>query len=307
MSTDTNLNAVLLAGIARSGTTWISNILNYDNRYRSLFEPFHPQHGIELRKQVKNGMYLRPDTENEALKQGFIDLLSGNMINDYVDQDNKGDYGERILVKSIRVNTMLPWLHANLPELPIVYITRHPASVITSHLRLGWSASKRNVERMLSQPELLEDYLAPYADLMKTAENDFDNLLYFWCANNYMMRRHFQNNEIYTVYYETLKRQPIDEARKIFAFLGQPLHEDALAKIVEKPSRTTWRKASEKHHWTEIITLEQQAKLWKTLEVFGLDDIYNEANAPRIQKPSFVYRVKSKIRRMTRSVGRSNK
>ena len=34
--------SVYLAGDGRSGTTWISEIINCDNRYRYMFEPFHP-------------------------------------------------------------------------------------------------------------------------------------------------------------------------------------------------------------------------------------------------------------------------
>lgn len=303
MPDQNKLNAVLLSGIGRSGTTWLSNILNYDNRYRSLFEPFHPQHGIELREHITNAMYLRPDTVDEPLKQGFVDLLSGNMMNDYVDQDNADNYGKRILLKSIRLNTMLPWLHANLPEVPLVYIARHPASVIASQMRLGWGASQKNHERLLNQPDLIEDFLSPFVDLMQSASDDFEYRLYFWCANNYVIHKHFQNGEIYTVYYERLKRQPIDEAQKIFAYLGQPLDENAFAQVVEEPSRTTWRNASEKHHWSRILTPEQQALLWRTLETFGLDDIYNEANAPKRKKSTFTQRVKSRLKQIKRSVG----
>ena len=36
-------NTVLIAGSGRSGTTWLSEILNYNNDYRSIFEPFYPR------------------------------------------------------------------------------------------------------------------------------------------------------------------------------------------------------------------------------------------------------------------------
>jgi hypothetical protein len=33
-------NTIFLAGTGRSGTTWLSNIINYKNEYRYMFEPF---------------------------------------------------------------------------------------------------------------------------------------------------------------------------------------------------------------------------------------------------------------------------
>ena len=33
---------VFLAGTGRSGTTWLAGLINHDQSYRDVFEPFHP-------------------------------------------------------------------------------------------------------------------------------------------------------------------------------------------------------------------------------------------------------------------------
>lgn len=35
-------DAVILAGMGRSGTTWGADVLNYDKSCRVMFEPFYP-------------------------------------------------------------------------------------------------------------------------------------------------------------------------------------------------------------------------------------------------------------------------
>ena len=35
---------IWLIGDVRSGTTWVSNLINHENKYRTMFEPFHPNY-----------------------------------------------------------------------------------------------------------------------------------------------------------------------------------------------------------------------------------------------------------------------
>src|SRR5262245_3197724 len=36
-------DAALVSGTRRSGTTWLADVINFDNHYRYMFEPFHPK------------------------------------------------------------------------------------------------------------------------------------------------------------------------------------------------------------------------------------------------------------------------
>ena len=42
-------DAIWLVGEARSGTTWVSDLINWDKRYREMFEPFHPTFSEKFR------------------------------------------------------------------------------------------------------------------------------------------------------------------------------------------------------------------------------------------------------------------
>lgn len=50
---------VLIAGTGRSGTTWLSGLVNHDRRYRDVFEPFNPGK-VEAFRGFRSKQYLRP-------------------------------------------------------------------------------------------------------------------------------------------------------------------------------------------------------------------------------------------------------
>ena len=59
LSTDYR-DTILLAGSGRSGTTWVSDIMNYDNEYRYIFEPFHPRK-VDFSKEFGHRKYMHPE------------------------------------------------------------------------------------------------------------------------------------------------------------------------------------------------------------------------------------------------------
>src|SRR5450755_3715811 len=53
-------SCVFLAGLARSGTTWLASVINYHKDFRHINEPFNPWRG-GVSDAFLYGLYLRPD------------------------------------------------------------------------------------------------------------------------------------------------------------------------------------------------------------------------------------------------------
>ena len=51
-------DTIIVAGMGRSGTTWGVNIINHDNSYRVLFEPFSPASVVEA-EEFEYVQYIR--------------------------------------------------------------------------------------------------------------------------------------------------------------------------------------------------------------------------------------------------------
>lgn len=128
-------DSIFVAGTGRSGTTWISDIINYRNEYRYVFEPFNP-YKVGICREFRYRQCLRPENREERFIEPAKAILSGRVRNSWTDQYNKKFFCRQRLIKDIRANFLLKWIHANFPGIPIILLLRHPCTVANSKLKL---------------------------------------------------------------------------------------------------------------------------------------------------------------------------
>jgi hypothetical protein len=274
-------NSVFLAGSGRSGTTWLSNIINYKNEYRYVFEPFHSEK-VDICRGFEPKQYLRPgDRRVEYLRPARI-ILSGALRSRWADRFHSKFVARRRLIKDIRANLMLAWIHANFPEMPIVFLLRHPCAVAYSKIRLGW---KPDVDDLLSQRELVKDFLEPFEDALRSATSDFERHIFSWCVENHVPLAQLGRGEVHLTFYENLSEDPRDEVGRLFAFLGKDFDESVFERM-KKPSLLS-REGSAilsgerlVGGWQRHVTAGQLEKALEILELFGLDGVYSEGTMP---------------------------
>jgi len=75
---------IVLLGSGRSGTTFLSNIINYKNDYRYMFEPFRYSK-VKIIKNLGNVVYLRKNERYLIIKK----VLSGKIQNSWINHLNK--------------------------------------------------------------------------------------------------------------------------------------------------------------------------------------------------------------------------
>ena len=287
-------STVFLAGGARSGTTWLSELINYDNAYRYMFEPF----GVRQLGDFWYGSYLRPGNEDAATRDRAEFILSGRFHDPWVDQFNKRLSVERRLVKEVRANLWVKWLRTQFPQVPVVLIMRHPIPTVRSRFKRYFDAkdaslidtdpAKRTAEfrhYLLDQRELVDDHLAPFKDVIENAESVWDQRLLVWCVQNYVPLRQLKTGEAYIAFYESFCLDPLGELRKLFAFLGRDV-DDAAANRVWKPSPmarydTMPDPATLVSGWTKKVPDSDVARAVELLRMFGLDDIYGADPMPK--------------------------
>ena len=71
-------NTVLLLGSPRSGTTWVSNLLNHTNIFRYIFEPFR-EDIIEMGVLGSQPYVVYPEVENAEIIAAMRIILSGKL------------------------------------------------------------------------------------------------------------------------------------------------------------------------------------------------------------------------------------
>jgi Sulfotransferase family len=270
-------DSVFLAGSGRSGTTWLSEVINHSGGYHYVFEPFNPAR-VGAFGQFRSKQYLRPDdTREEFLKPASL-ALTGALKSSWTDRFNRALVARRRLIKDIRANLLLGWMRANFPGMPIVLLLRHPCAVVASRLALGW---KDNLSETMEQQDLVEDFLLPMETEIHAARDAFERHLILWCIDNYVPLRQFAPGEIHLTFYENLLINPEAELQSLFTFLGEDLDDrtcdrlDRLSPLSRKdapiPSVDGWRVR---------VDACQLQRVGEILALFGLDGVYGEGPMP---------------------------
>lgn len=271
----------------RSGSTWLSDLINWDRRYRELFEPFHPY----IVKRVKDFSlfeYLRPhDTESE-LGDFLKCVFSGKFKHLRADVSQPRLFYKGLLVKDIFANLLLPWAVNNIPQVKKILLIRNPFAVALSKQKLKKWTWLTEPTDLLRQEYLLQDYLAPFENLIHSVSDDFiEKQILIWAIIHYVPLSTLNDKEIYVIFYEDLVSQPVIELEKLFLYLGR-IDTDELEQIerIKKPTRTTktssisQRREINYDSWKQELSSKQIDRGVKFLEHFNLDGIYKDGSLP---------------------------
>ncbi|HEY5094315.1 MAG TPA: sulfotransferase [Candidatus Eremiobacteraceae bacterium] len=280
--------AVLLACSGRSGSTWVSRVINYRNDFRMMFEPFREDLIPEC-IAFRLNQYIRPNDRSPEFLQPAKVVLAGRVRHDWIDRYNRRFFCQRRLVKDIRVNLFLKWLCVNFPHIPVVMLMRHPCAVALSRMALSWDMDLQ--ARFLSQPALVEDYLAPFAGEMARAGTEWERQIFAWCVENYVPLAQCVPNDVHLTFYEDFCRAPEAELGKFAGFL-RVRFDDHVRKEIATPSQTVRTNLDGQGYssivsgddvvggWRREVSPQQIKRAVEIVRMFGLDRIYGEEPMP---------------------------
>ncbi|WP_294952845.1 sulfotransferase domain-containing protein [Sulfurovum sp.] len=278
---------VWLIGDGRSGTTWVSNLINWDKRYRELFEPFHPW---RLRPPFQMHHYIRCHDEKNPLDSVIDKVFSGRVLDDRVNEDNTGYWYRGLLVKDIFATLLAAKVKHDRPDIKVVLLIRNPFAVaLSKYHKRGWHWMTEPTA-FLENRELVEDHLSPFVAIIEACEDDYIlKQILIWSIVHYVFFRQFQEKDVYIVFYEELYMHPETELKNLFTFLqDEPVTEIAdtvmqqlkkLSKVSGKTS-TFMRGMSPIESWKNEIQPDVLEKGRHILETFGLDELYDANGLP---------------------------
>ncbi len=276
----------LVSGMARSGTTWVGNLINHDHSYRTLFEPFHPAK-VRAARGFPYLPYLRPGEDRPELAAAAERILSGKVRGWWVDHENRGLVHRKRLVKDVRTHLMLGWLRVLRPKMPIVWLVRNPWSVAASWLHLGWGGATRESPSdfafIRSNGELLHDLPVAAQALRRMDTLDLvERIAFHWCVFVAAPALHLRSTDRLLVRYEDLLLRPEEESRRILDFLGDRAAGGSVERALVRRSSTDVRSGTSEadvHRqvtgWQEALTGDRVERIRKVVGLFGLDRLYD--------------------------------
>jgi hypothetical protein len=275
--------SMILAGVARSGTTWLADIVSSSIPCRVMSEPFSP-HRVVAYSAFPDFQYRRPDDVAAELYAYALRILQGDIRDRWIDREVSHILPQYRLVKEIRAHLFLRWLHDRFPDVPLLLVIRHPCAVVLSRMEAGWAADA-DLDAFLGQPALVDDFLADKMDVIANARAIEEKHAIIWCVLHLVPRQQFQSEELPVVSYENLCLQPEKELHTVFRTLGLPYCDSALRQV-HKASRTTSRRSAiltgedRVTRWQSRLSPQQIERVLSVVKSFGLDHVYGEAAIP---------------------------
>lgn len=276
--------SILVAGAGRSGTTWLATIISSQVPCRIMFEPFCTERIKEF-AGFNHFQYVRPSSEYPALLSYCRRVFTGDIRNPWIDRKVDRIHSSHRLIKAIRANLFLKWIHESFPDLPILFIIRHPCAVVLSRMRMGWETEK-DLNGFLTQSLLVDDVLAGKTHVLESAETSEERHALIWCISNWVPLKQFATGEWNLVFYENLCLQPHEELPRIFGAIGQRCTESAL-QSVSKPSTTAIRGSAvftgddKVLRWRKELSAGQIQRIVRVVRDFGLGHIYDQEPTPK--------------------------
>jgi hypothetical protein len=286
--------ALFISGTGRSGSTWLTEVLVDAFSARVIFEPLRRDR-VRLSAAIPWGFYVDPDDPAPDTRHVLARILSGRIRSPWTDKHNiKRLRYERRLVKEIRSNNLLPWMTRAFPEVPFIYLLRHPFATAWSATKLGWSPY---FGEFLKQTELMDGPLAPYRDLIDAnvgEKNLFHRHILRWCIENLVPSTMTPAGSAHVIFYEDLLEDPGGELKRLASHLdtysdGYWSFDPETLRPRKRPSRTNYRQTPKLtpdervNSWLGTVPPEDVAKALPLLEAFGLDRIYGNSVRPLLR------------------------
>ena len=254
---------IIIVGSARSGTSWLSETLARQHRYRMLFEP--EQETRTKRGHLLCDKWMTNETISKAarhyLKRVFANRVDCNWIGQNSNRTLKRHLWpfvpKKYIIKFVRANLLAKYMNETF-EIPVVHIIRNPYDVIESQSRVKFpwlidlSLFANQQQLVLLIKDTFDFDITDYEKL-----SNLEILALRWCIENVIpievlepyqfkstiIRYEDLTNDI-SVFYElcnTFNLEPISNLEQIYLRPSSKTHYKSkiITKDVEKAAFTT--------------------------------------------------------------------
>jgi hypothetical protein len=291
---------IVVVGSRRSGTTWVSELVNYQNEFRTIFEPFHPLHsswsGATNSEWAK---YVEPDWKDHELEQRCARLWAGRLRDAWTDKHNTKRVARRRIIKTVESTNLLPWMAARWPDLKLVYVLRHPFATAESQLDVSFrDDGLTDLRALRSRPRLIDGVYATLPDataarrFVEDSVDPFEQHVVRWCLENRIPLSTLDSDRLHVVTYEDLVLHTRTELGRLEGFLGRPFDARAVD-AARKPSRTDFRSRASRSRgqrsslaflseWQQHVAPADVEAALTVVDAFGLGHLYDSGPLPLV-------------------------
>lgn len=276
-------DTILVVGAPRSGTTWLMKILSTLPRYTNIFEPLNPiwcPESFEI--GFRSRTYLSLDTNwpegEDYLKKTFTGQIANLAIKDSliasllpglsIENVMRQLLGDKLVVKSVNINRLLPWIAERFHLRNIFFIIRHPCAVVASQLKTGLCGYRPSsppykdifptLDNILDEASKIKRLDLDIIDKLKKIKTREEILAASWCLDNYIPFSLPKPHTWSLVIYEKLVKDGENEIIRLFNKIDEKKIPRSAFQKLEKPSML-----AEREDYKLIKKPDQQLAKWK--------------------------------------------
>jgi len=270
--------ALVVASSPRSGSTLLAQVFAAAPGVCSLFEPLNLTEVPEAAAANCSWRTYRDlDAEWPEGREFFTRVFEGKTVNQWVSREipiRSAGKTDKLLVKFVRANRLLPWLCHNFALPAPIFLMRHPCAVIASQLKFGWANAQRP-----AAPEYIQPFPA-FQRLLDRTQTDVEYLAASWVLDQLPPLMQPPPHPWNIVTYEQLVLDPESTiAHLIRAWDLDITIETALDRIQRPSSVVSKSGISGLEGWKKQLSPEQIARVLEIVRGFGLT-FYSESIEP---------------------------
>lgn len=297
-------DTVLIAGSPRSGTSWFMEVLGNIPNYVYLFEPLNPKFFHEAgRLKFHSRVYVPASADWREGEEFFKKVFSGHFIGfqslyEFTARDIMNLLlAKKLLVKSIGINRLLPWISNKFKLNKIFYIIRHPCAVVASQLNTGWCGYHStsppyqdiipSIETVVNDALKIKEFHSDFLEKLKNITTREETLAVVWCLDNYIPLLYQKSYPWNIVTYEKLITCGKEELSQLIKKIGVEKIPNSAIHSLKIPSGLTAdndlyviaRVNDQLSKWKKILSKKQAEAILKIVSDFGLG-FYSEDVEP---------------------------
>ena len=270
--------AFILTSSPRSGSTWLGQILGVMPKSCTLFEPLHLKEVPEAETAGFSWRtFVNPEEEWPEGETFLNRVFQGKIVNDWTAREmslRKVYRSNRLIVKFVRANRLLPWICRRFKVPAPILLLRHPCAVIASQLNYGWKIATRP-----DIPQYLDEYPQFRTTLLET-EGAEEYLAALWALDQLPALLYRTPHPWIIVTYEELILRPKETLSKVFEKWNIEIdYSDALSRIKQPSSVVSSTGISGITGWKSKLSADQISRVLSTVNSFGLT-FYSKYDEP---------------------------
>lgn len=250
-----------------------------------MFEPYHPLLAKEF-KTYNYHQYFDKLEENDPILLQYNRVFKGQYYSERVERNNHKSVQynkayKHLLVKDIYANLFTHSVFVHLKEIKIILLIRNPFAVCSSIMERkewGWP---NDISLFLEDQHLMKNHLHLFRDLMMEIHKTgsyLEKQMLVWSIINYVPIKQFQPQEMYILFYDKLRENPIHELGLLFEFIDnkkQIFEMTEIEELLNRPSRVSRGGMSKQNEWKDNYSEKEIKRCLDILEKFEFDKLYN--------------------------------